>query len=343
MRRWWGVVAVAVVGVALVAVAAGVWAQRDRLRHPSATVSEAGHYDDAWQQVTESPLSARVNADAVWTGDEVLVFGGDEDAPCVDLCIVEPYRTAAAYDPASDEWRPLTDVPERFFTFHGAVYAGGHVLTSSMFGTDAGGILSYDVEGDRWGRVGPPNGQHLPRQYELVAGDDTVVFVSTCFCPNQPSPHVAFDALREEWRELPDDPFPNAARRQVAFVEGDLYVFTSQGGSGEVEGVVLRQGAARWTALPSLPGATLARYPERGPVVVEHFIALDGQLAVFDTEAAAWSALPAELQTSVPDLESRPPFPWTAAVTWLGDRWFAFGGRLEEGLTNQTYTWAPSG
>jgi hypothetical protein len=291
-------------------------------------------------QVADSPLSPRVNAAAVWTGDEVLVIGGDEDAPCVDLCLVEPLPTAAAYDPATDEWRELSDVPGRWFSYQGAVVAAGTVFTPGEL-DGQGALLTYDVADDDWDHVEPPGTPALPRQFDLVGAHDRLIFVSTCFCPHDPSPNVSLDVRTGAWEELPDDPFPNAARREVVGVGDDLYVFTSQGGTGQVQGAVLHDDADRWTGLPALADTTLPHYPEQDPVVVDDFVVLDGPLAAFDTGTGHRTSLPSDLQGSVPHLDSRPEVPYTSATTWIGDRWFAFGGRLLNGLTDDAYTWSP--
>ncbi len=59
-------------------------------------------YDPAsnsWRMIAPSPLSPRRNHAAAWTGDEMVVFGGDGR------------RDGAAYDPESDTWRRLEDAP----------------------------------------------------------------------------------------------------------------------------------------------------------------------------------------------------------------------------------------
>src|SRR5688500_9300266 len=71
---------------------------------PSAPTDAQG-----WSRTAAGPLSARNNATAVWTGQEVLVFGGDRTyCPPRVTCDYEPgpaFRDGAAYDPAADSWR----------------------------------------------------------------------------------------------------------------------------------------------------------------------------------------------------------------------------------------------
>ena len=54
-----------------------------------------------WRDIASSPLTAREDAGAVWTGSEFLVWGGRNDNFM--------YQQGAAYDPATDTWRSIAD------------------------------------------------------------------------------------------------------------------------------------------------------------------------------------------------------------------------------------------
>ncbi|MBA3360229.1 MAG: hypothetical protein H0T94_01940 [Acidimicrobiia bacterium] len=56
-------------------------------------------------RIASSGLEWRANAAMVWTGDELLVVGGN-NGPGIK-------RIRAAYNPAEDSWRPLPDPPRR--------------------------------------------------------------------------------------------------------------------------------------------------------------------------------------------------------------------------------------
>src|SRR5687768_1317638 len=76
---------------------------------PSPTPDPAG----GWQAIADGPLSGRTDAAALWTGSEVLVFGGDADGYCPPELACDrkrdhttALRDGAAYDPVADTWRP---------------------------------------------------------------------------------------------------------------------------------------------------------------------------------------------------------------------------------------------
>jgi hypothetical protein len=55
----------------------------------------------SWRQLAASPLAARVGHSAVWTGGELLIWGGGPIG-------ARPLADGAAYDPAADRWRRLS-------------------------------------------------------------------------------------------------------------------------------------------------------------------------------------------------------------------------------------------
>lgn len=56
---------------------------------------EGDAVEGAWSPMSSAPVDGRVGAAAVFTGEEVLVWGG------------RPRADGAAYDPVGDQWRPL--------------------------------------------------------------------------------------------------------------------------------------------------------------------------------------------------------------------------------------------
>lgn len=105
-----------------------------------------------------SLLPARAAPTGVHTDEELVVFGGsDLDEPGLQ------YRTdAAAYDPATDSWRRLSDLPVAH-TSPQAVWTGTGVLyvvggDSRPDGRDEGSF-AHVVDEDRWiAQPVPPGG-----------------------------------------------------------------------------------------------------------------------------------------------------------------------------------------
>ena len=104
---------------------------------------------DTWRRLAVGPFDGwDAGVGSVWTGDELIVIGLEPDPPASER------KPMAAYDPATDEWRQLADVPEG--TDFDLVWTGETLLTtvtgysrSTGEGTSTD-VWSYDVGRDRW-------------------------------------------------------------------------------------------------------------------------------------------------------------------------------------------------
>lgn len=59
----------------------------------------AGEAAGSWRLVAPSPLSPRADHSVVWTGREMIVWGGDAGGSY--------FADGAAYDPRRDTWRKI--------------------------------------------------------------------------------------------------------------------------------------------------------------------------------------------------------------------------------------------
>jgi hypothetical protein len=117
--------------------------------------------DDTWDNgVLDKVPDPRVRPTAVWTGTEMLVWGGrDGDG--------DPVGTGDRYNPTTDTWTPITMVnaPEAR-KYHSAVWTGDRMIVwggdDGVTSFDSGGI--YDPTTDAWtptGMNGVPDGREL--------------------------------------------------------------------------------------------------------------------------------------------------------------------------------------
>ncbi|MDQ1504189.1 MAG: hypothetical protein QOD57_1916 [Actinomycetota bacterium] len=123
-----------------------------------------------WHLLAASPLDGRFAHTAVWTGTEMIIWGGvsgEENGAPIS-------HQGAAYTPATDTWRLLPDGPIPARQWPTAEWTGTQVLVSA--GPD---LAAYDPTTDRWERL--PSGP-LPAAatavwtgHELIAVSDTAV------------------------------------------------------------------------------------------------------------------------------------------------------------------------
>jgi Sporulation and spore germination len=102
-----------------------------------------------WRTIAPAPIAGRDGAAAVWTGRQLLVWGGHGRLPGAGL---RPLRDGVAYDPAADRWQPIPTAPAGVQgTSAAAAWTGTRMLVwdgSSTHGRTTGAL--YDPVRDRW-------------------------------------------------------------------------------------------------------------------------------------------------------------------------------------------------
>ena len=133
------------------------------------------------------PLAQRSFPDVIWTGQEMVVWGGFKNE-------VVWHTDGAAYDPESDSWRMLAESPLSPNTRSFALWVGDEVVVISREGT-----FGYDLHSDLWhdiaDRIAVPD--HDPVG---IAIDGTIYAWATPFV-------MELDRDIGEWHRLPD-PLP---------------------------------------------------------------------------------------------------------------------------------------
>lgn len=186
-----------------------------------------------WRAMSPAPIAARVHPSAVWTGKEVLFWGGST----ADFQVV---LDGAAYEPGTDSWRVLgvegLVVPPDVEVTPPGAWSGERALFWDWTNTSEPVGLQYDPEEDRWsplpveGAPRPSSGSLWTGQELLVWGyDRDVEFVSG----------GAYGPKKESWRRLSTRSAPAAGSRTLAgsrmFTWGDYGNGCRVGGIYDIE------------------------------------------------------------------------------------------------------------
>jgi hypothetical protein len=125
--------------------------------------ADGAAYDPAtgrWRLLASAPLSGRQGQASVWTGRELIVWGGYDRIAARHLHVADD---GAAYDPASDTWRRLPSAPLSARTNSLAVWTGREMLVLGGQPAVTNGPRSYDRDGaaydpalNRWRHIDPP-------------------------------------------------------------------------------------------------------------------------------------------------------------------------------------------
>ncbi len=137
-----------------------VWGGFSCLACANAELGSGGRYDpalDRWSPVTivGAPVP-RGNHTAVWTGSQMIVWGGETDAGIGQLTLL---NSGGVYDPATDSWTAtnLLDAPPPT-RCHSAIWTGTEMLvfggqTDTNLGCDGSTtntLTAYDPVTDSW-------------------------------------------------------------------------------------------------------------------------------------------------------------------------------------------------
>lgn len=111
-----------------------------------------------WRSLPPAPLSARSDPASVWTGTEMLVFGG-ADATHV-------LTDGAAYNPRTGRWRTIASQSFAHIVRPAAVWTGTEMLAVSS--VDGLSTSAYDPKADRWRALAAPPGAPVMPYPQIV-------------------------------------------------------------------------------------------------------------------------------------------------------------------------------
>lgn len=244
------------------------------------------------------PLEPRGGHSVVWTGSEMVVWGGQRSE-------TDPRRLndGAAFDPATDEWRLLEESPLAPRHYHIAAWTGQEMLV--IGGIGATDRAAYRPDTDSWRVISPPpisvtgqGGTDIEGVISWVwTGSDLVVW------------HVPTDALAaygpdaDEWRLLPNTGL-GADNGVLRWTGEDVYAFGATvrdyPESNELMGA--RLDGEVWDRLPDTDFSTdeyvIGALPKLTAWVGDRFIAWsdsgdEGRTLQFRPDVGMWDDAPA--------------------------------------------------
>ncbi|MGH2756530.1 MAG: Kelch repeat-containing protein, partial [Actinomycetota bacterium] len=150
----------------------------------------------SWRSLPQAPTEGRFRHAAVWTGDEMIVWGGHDGYG-------EPLATGAAYDPVSDSWRELPPAPISGRDSPVAVWTGVEMIVWGGFDYREGGLgdgAAYDPASDTWREIPAP-------PVSAVLGDTTVAWNGREMVVVSGAGELAmYSPAEDAWMKLPDPP-----------------------------------------------------------------------------------------------------------------------------------------
>ena len=217
---------------------------------------------DKWTPLPAAPIDARLQHTAVWTGTEMIIFGGLK----IDNFLYNEYWSSfgdgAAYNPASNTWRPLNpqNAPSSR-TAHSAVWTGtemlvwgGRYLPDYTF-LNSG--ASYDPVHDQWTPITDAGAPQARLDHDAVwSGKEMIIWGG--FTDPSPTEVATGGRYNPETKTWTDTTLENAP--EARFFGGTVYgIWTGK--------ALFVYGG--WV-YPNELNTTALYYPEGGPVVPPH-------------------------------------------------------------------------
>lgn len=214
---------------------------------------------DEWRSIPAAPIEARASAVAVWTGDELVVYGGHTHADDEGL---EYRNDGAAYDPATDEWREIEDSPLSPRSGIDGIWIGDELL---VFGGDDPDLddpdlerepqrpaASYDPGSDTWERLAEKPWPQATSGAVWTESDVLYVLGSGAPRPAEDEPEdaaerepdedvpsfMAYVRGEDQWIERPDPPAGPRSNHAMAWTGTQLIVWGGQARAEPAPGVI---------------------------------------------------------------------------------------------------------
>jgi N-acetylneuraminic acid mutarotase len=189
--------------------------------------------ESGWRTISAAPLSLRSNPAAAWTGERIIVIGGDnldvwqgpEDrrfragysynpgTKTTTWLAAEWFSDAAAYDPAADRWERLPPSPLAA-AGSAAFWTGREVVVWGGFGERYDRVIdgvAYDPARRRWRQLARfPAGKGLAWS-AVWTGRELLIWGGYDHQPDRSPVGAAYDPTADRWR--PIAPFPLDARQ----------------------------------------------------------------------------------------------------------------------------------
>ena len=160
---------------------------------------------NSWRTLPSSGLTPRAGAVTVWTGHELVVWGG------LDTAFTTAYDDGARLDPATDTWRRLPPAPVPGRGQATAVWSGHEVLLwggDTSAGVEVGKGAAYDPAANTWRSLplSPLRAKTLPAS-AWTGRFFIVIGVSAGGTLPAPGPGAAaYDPATNAWTALPSAP-----------------------------------------------------------------------------------------------------------------------------------------
>jgi hypothetical protein len=208
-----------------------------------------------------APISSRWWHTAVWTGAEMIVWGGTDGR--------HERRDGAAYHPEANTWRRITDAPMGGYA-HSVVWTGEEMIvwggsddyeaegTRGFPRTFLNVGAAYDPGADTWRTLEPSPLDARGWHSAVWTGKEMVIWGGA-----DASDDGAYDPNIDSWREIPHGPLSGRVEHSAVWTGEEMIVWGGSvvgGGPGYEDGAAYNPVHDVWAQLPPAPIAGRFRH-----------------------------------------------------------------------------------
>lgn len=266
------------------------------------------------------PFSPRASHFAAWTGEEVLIVGGESGSTEGGLL-----TSGLAYDAVAGTWRDLPNLPMPVFQWpvRRSAWTGSELIIVGRNSdpTQAIVAMAYRPATDGWRMLAPLPEERMAIGGVAWTGTELILVGGDLHYPSGEA--WAYSPELDEWRRLPDPGFAPTEGVQAIWTGSEVIAFGGYAGPAEVRPAhAYDPNTGEWRELASPPGDQFEQHQlawtgnqmivysgHVGPAHLDH-------LLLYDPAADAWSQ-----SSPMPILPGE-----RLAGVWTGEELIFWGG-----------------
>jgi hypothetical protein len=185
----------------------------------------------------QAPIEGRISPSGVWTGSEVLVWGGwiwDEEGVGISGAAAD----GVAYHIKQDRWRAIPEAPIEARARHLAAWTGREMLVWGGLGRAAPDGAAFNPAAGSWRVVADAPLKWTDNTASVWTGDEWVIAIGR----RDAIDVAAYNPASDTWRALPSPAIARPHEMWLAWTRSELVLVDTTAGT-----YVLAQGSSEWT------------------------------------------------------------------------------------------------
>lgn len=171
-------------------------------------------FTGTWRPLPAAPIEGRAYASTVWTGEEMVVWGGSSSGQLLG--------DGAAYDPSTDSWRVLSPSPVEPSMKAATVWTGSEMIVIGGLNKADVTAAAYDPTNDTWRRLPDAPGTTVTPPYPHAAWTGEAVLTTVYLDASQERIGlVMYRPETDTWETVQDD-FPSQFLVGIPGVEAGM-------------------------------------------------------------------------------------------------------------------------